>query len=101
MILYEVIGEAATLEQLAEECVELAHASLKLARHLRGDNKVYNTNEDDMIKNIIEEIVDVNIIYNEVLGVLEEKGVDIKTEFSRVYLQKMERMKKRLSEAGD
>jgi len=32
------IGEAATLEQLAEECTELAKAALKKARIIRGEN---------------------------------------------------------------
>ena len=34
----EVIGEAATLEMLAEECTELAQAALKIARAVRGEN---------------------------------------------------------------
>lgn len=33
-----IIGEPAALELLAEEAVELAHAALKLARVLRGEN---------------------------------------------------------------
>ena len=32
------IGEAAVLEQLAEECTELAQSALKLARKIRGEN---------------------------------------------------------------
>ena len=32
------IGEAAALEQLAEECTELAQSALKLARKIRGEN---------------------------------------------------------------
>lgn len=32
------IGIAAVLEQLAEECAELGHAALKLARITRGEN---------------------------------------------------------------
>ena len=34
----EIIGEAAVMEMLAEECVECAQAALKTARALRGDN---------------------------------------------------------------
>ena len=34
----EHVGEAAVLEQTAEECAELAHACLKMARKLRGEN---------------------------------------------------------------
>lgn len=33
------IGEAAALEQLAEECTELAQSALKLARKIRGENQ--------------------------------------------------------------
>lgn len=36
--LVDKIGLAASYEQLAEECVELAHACLKEARKLRGEN---------------------------------------------------------------
>ena len=34
----EKIGQAALLEQTAEEAAELSHAALKLARILRGEN---------------------------------------------------------------
>ena len=37
-MLVEKIGEPAALELLAEECTELAHAALKLARAERGEN---------------------------------------------------------------
>ena len=37
------IGLPAVLEQLAEECSELAQASLKYARLLRGDNPTPKT----------------------------------------------------------
>ncbi len=35
-----MVGGAACYEALAEECMELAHCALKLARVLRGDNPV-------------------------------------------------------------
>ena len=38
MKIIDEIGVPAMLEQLAEECSELAHASLKLARKIRGEN---------------------------------------------------------------
>lgn len=38
MNILEMIGEPAVLEQLAEECTELAQAALKLARILREEN---------------------------------------------------------------
>ena len=38
-----MVGYAACYEALAEECMELAHCALKLARVLRGDNPVGGT----------------------------------------------------------
>lgn len=38
MNVLNTIGEPAALEQLAEECAELAQAALKLARIERGEN---------------------------------------------------------------
>lgn len=38
MNILQEIGEPAVLEQLAEECTELAQAALKLARILREEN---------------------------------------------------------------
>ncbi len=38
MSILETIGEPAVLEQLAEECTELAQAALKLSRILREEN---------------------------------------------------------------
>lgn len=52
------IGEPAVLEQLAEECCELAQVALKRARILRGENPTPKTiAETDA--NFIEEIADV------------------------------------------
>ena len=39
MKIIEEIGEAAMLEQLAEECTELAKAALKMARIIRKENQ--------------------------------------------------------------
>ena len=52
------IGKPALLEQLAEECTELAKAALKQARILRGDNPTPVT-EIEAYKNVIEEYTDV------------------------------------------
>lgn len=54
----QVIGEAATLEQLAEECSELAKAALKLARIERGENPTPVT-QSQAIDDLIEEYSDV------------------------------------------
>lgn len=54
----EKIGDPAAFEMLAEECTELAHASLKIARILRGENPTPVTFDQGM-KNMIEEVSDV------------------------------------------
>ena len=54
----EELGTPAVLEMCAEECVELAHACLKLARKMRDDNPTPKTMEE--CKNILaEEMGDV------------------------------------------
>lgn len=58
--LYKKTGEAACLEMLAEECTELAHACLKLARKQRGENPTPTTMLDS-VKAIHEEIADVEL----------------------------------------
>lgn len=57
-IMKECVGEPAMLEQLAEECTELAKAALKLARIERGENPT-PVNKEDAIENLIEEYSDV------------------------------------------
>jgi hypothetical protein len=52
------IGKAAMLEQLAEECTELAKAALKMARIIRNENQTPVT-EEEAIANIREEYTDV------------------------------------------
>ena len=54
MKIIEEIGEAAMLEQLAEECTELAKAALKMARIIRKENPTPVT-EKEAIDNIREE----------------------------------------------
>ena len=92
-MLQEVIGTPAMLEQTAEECVELAHACMKLARYLRGENKVYKTKEE-IYSNLSEEIADVYICIDELLeaGVISQESID-----SNI-MTKLERMGKRLEE---
>ena len=58
MKLAEEIGEAALLEMMAEECVEAAHAALKLARLVRAENPTPVTMEEAM-KVVREEYTDV------------------------------------------
>ena len=52
------LSEPVRLEQLAEECAELGHAALKLARILRGENPT-PVGEVQARENLIGEIADV------------------------------------------
>ena len=90
-MLHEIIGTPAMLEQTAEECVEMAHACLKLARHMRGENKVHKTIEE-MHSNLSEEMADVSICMDELLsaGVISYESLDSDI------ISKKERMQKRI-----
>ena len=57
-LMTEKIGEPAVLELMAEECTELAHASLKLARIIRGENPTPK-NADAARLEVMEELADV------------------------------------------
>lgn len=59
-MIIDEIGMAATLEQLAEECTELAQAALKYARKLRGNNPTPKTFEE-LEADLIEEFTDVTV----------------------------------------
>ena len=54
----EQTGEAAVLEQTAEECTELAHACLKMARKLRAENPTPAA-EAEICERIHEELADL------------------------------------------
>ena len=55
------VGEAVLYEQLSEECVELAHAALKKARKLRGENPT-PVDIQDVDAHLIEEITDLMVV---------------------------------------
>lgn len=57
----DVLSDAALYEQLAEECVELAHACQKKARKLRGENPTPMEMED-IDNNVVEEYTDVQLV---------------------------------------
>ena len=59
-IMAQIMPEAALYEQLAEECAELAQASLKMARILRDENKTPKT-KSEVMENLIEEYSDVTL----------------------------------------
>lgn len=86
------IGEAAALEQLAEEATELAHAALKLARITRGENPT-PVGRSEALDALIEELGDVRLCAA-VLGDLYGSLNTVDTE-----RQKLERWKHRLCKA--
>ena len=66
--LADYIGVPATLEQTAEECSELSFAALKLARMMRGENKVHGRSEEELKAALTEECCDILVCINELLN---------------------------------
>lgn len=95
-MMIEKIGAPAMCEQAAEECTELAHAALKLARAERGENPTPMKLEDCYAA-VIEEWADVIIC----MGELADRDWNNSDEFDRIYEEKLERMCKRLEQAGE
>lgn len=83
------VTEAALYEQLAEECVELAHAALKLARIKRGENPTPVSVEEAMSA-VLEEYTDLRLVAF-VLEMLWD---------TEVFEQKLLRWYKRLGEVN-
>lgn len=88
------IGLPAMLEQLAEECSELAQASLKYARLLRGDNPTPKT-EQECLEALTEEIADVELCIS-ILMTADHVDFDAVMELIEV---KDKRWHKRIQEA--
>lgn len=63
MSVVKKIGVPALLEQTAEECCELAHACLKMARKLRDENPTPRQIED-IRDDLAEEMADVAVCLN-------------------------------------
>lgn len=80
------LSKAALYEQLAEECVELAHACQKKARLLRGENPTPLT-KSDIDAMVDEEYTDVCLVAH-----LLYLHVD-----NKIYRSKLERWAERLS----
>lgn len=76
------IGEAAVLEQLAEECTELAQSALKLARKIRGENPTPKSLEECKAS-LQEEAADVELC----IDILPDGYIDW-TEYSRTIARK-------------
>ena len=91
-IIYE-IGIPAMLEQLAEECSELAHASLKLARKIRGENP---TPKDipELLFNLKEEAADVDLC----MHLLENEDILYTDEILATEADKLRRWIDRIKE---
>lgn len=83
-----IIGQPALLEGLAEEATELAHAALKAARILRGENPTPARYENAKIA-VTEEYSDLET-YAHILGVAIDPDI---------YREKKERMLARIREA--
>lgn len=77
------MSKAALLEQVAEECTELGHAALKLARKYRNENPTPVT-EEEAYANLKEEWADMllsmtvldhyyNMDCNELKGIMDNK----------------------------
>ena len=88
------IGLPAVLEQLAEECSELAQASLKYARLLRGDNPTPKT-EQECLEALTEEIADVDLCISELMM----EGLVDSNKVIDIIDQKGNRWHKRIQEA--
>lgn len=90
------IGEPALLEQLAEECSELAQAALKLARRERGENptpkKWY-----EMLADMNEEIADVSLC----VDMLYTENLTDEGCIKRTKERKMKRWAQRIREARE
>lgn len=79
----DLIGDAALLEQLAEECSELAQAALKMARKRRGTNPTPMTMEECK-QRLTEETADVLLCIKELHSIIDcdkaDEFMDIKRD---------------------
>ena len=85
------IGVPAYMELLAEEASELAQASLKFARKIRGENPTPRRS-DEIYDNLAEEIADVLILVDN----LAEKDPEFKKVIIDFMLYKRRRFADRL-----
>lgn len=93
----EKIGEPAVLEQLAEECSELAQAALKYARKMRGENptpKSFNECYDALQ----EEMADVMLCMD---TYMERYSNDFYMEVATIRDEKKARWEQRIKEMED
>ena len=93
MEIHNKISVPALLELTAEECTELAHAALKLARYLRGENPT-PADSDMLAMKLHEELADVLVCSN----VLVEADMLIPAIIKQYEKNKIERWAERLKE---
>ena len=93
-MIVEHIGVPALLEQLAEECCELAQASLKMARKLRDENPTPKSIED-IRDNLIEEIADVDVCLDRLE---DETDIVDRLELTTIEIDKKKRWQERLEQ---
>lgn len=92
--LEDYIGKAALLEQTAEEAVELAHACLKMARKIRGENLTPKT-EQECLDALVEESADVYVC---LCQLVDESGVFSHEALDSVIAAKELRMENRIKQ---
>lgn len=85
MNIAEHIGVEALLEQTAEECTEMAHACLKMARKLRDENPT-PVSIESCLEKLTEETADVMLCINTLIesGVLSDDEIDSVIERKQV-----------------
>lgn len=89
----------AKLEQLTEECGELAAACMKLIRAI-GNGNPCNVTEEQAISKVLEEWSDVEIAAVFMLKMLEDRcGYDIYDRIDQIGAEKTARWQKRVQEA--
>lgn len=89
------LSKAALLEQVAEECTELGHAALKLARKYRNENPTPVT-EKEAYANLKEEWADM-LLYMTVLDHYYNMDCD---ELKDIMDDKLARWNQRLEDAA-
>lgn len=99
MNVIERIGVPAMAELCAEEAIELAeastklaHACLKLSRKMRGENPTPKA-MDEIVASVNEECADVLYCINKLV---EESGLITYESIDSVYINKTERAEKRI-----
>ena len=96
MNIAKVIGTPALLEQCAEECEELAHVCLKMARKLRGENPT-PVSKAELWEHINEEAADVETCIEQ----LYNAGILSRTEMNSFKKAKTERWINRINRSKD